>query len=90
MKKVKIMLAVIAVLATTGGVLAFRISESKRFIQVCTSMTINGRCRPGPCQGNPIPVKFGGNIPLICYSSVLSIPVCNQLVCERVGQTFPQ
>jgi hypothetical protein len=92
MKKLRIMLAAIIVLSTAGGVLAFKISEAKRNIRICTlEPDDNGKCPLRLCGGLPFGAKFGANIPEICYSSVPpSVNFCNQLLCTRIGQTLPQ
>jgi hypothetical protein len=92
MKKVKIMLAVIAVLATAGGVLAFRISESKRFIQICTRPILSGEvCQVVPCLNPPVPRKFLDVRPFnVCYYSLPPGHNCNEFLCTFKGFTAPQ
>jgi hypothetical protein len=91
MKKVKIMLAVMVVLTTAGGVLAFRISEAKRGIAICTREMLGSQCPPGRgCLDQEIWRRLGGGIPNICYSSRPPNMPCNQLKCELPIQTLPQ
>jgi hypothetical protein len=85
------MLAVIIVLTTAGGVLAYRISESKRFIQICTRPILsNGECQVIACLNPPIPRKFIDGTPNICYYSLPPGRNCNELLCTFKGRTALQ
>jgi hypothetical protein len=93
MKRVKIMLAVIAFLTTAGGVLAFKISEAKRSIQICTAPLFDGYCPPQlQCKGGmPIGRRFApvGPVP-ICYTYFIGLGGCDQRLCPLQGFTLPE
>jgi hypothetical protein len=84
MKKVKIMLMCICLVAVAGGVMAFKARTIQRF---CTAATVNGNC-PLYCPNlaNIITAAAGGNI--ICTAPPLLVAPPNQHSCtyEIMGQ----
>jgi hypothetical protein len=92
MKRVKILLAVIVILSTAGGVLAFKMNEARRGIRVCTAPTINGECPLDlMCQGAPIFRKLGQDEINLCYTSyVPNVSDCRFFKCTISGETLPE
>jgi hypothetical protein len=83
MKRVKIMLMSICLVAVAGGVLAFKARHPQRF---CTAATINGAC-PNFCPSlaQVIVTASGSNI--ICTAPPVVVGI-NQNACtfETMGQ----
>lgn len=87
MKRVRIILAVIIVLGTAGGVLAFKINEAKRNLLVCTAPLVNNVCQL-PCNpGLPLPRKVVIGGPVICYTIVPQLVNCGSRLCLVSVQT---
>jgi len=85
MRKVKIMLTAITILATVGGVLAFK---AKRSQVICWASTINGMCPPNlPCDHWTIgKTTLSGGI-LRCTTTGLNHADCLTKICPVLART---
>ena len=83
MKKVKLMLLSLTVLATVGGALAFSVKGPQRF---CTAATVNNSCVNVACPNDRTGIQ-NGTQPFICTtptSGIVATPCKN-----AAGTTLP-
>jgi hypothetical protein len=85
MNKVKIVLSVIVIMTTIGGVAAFK--ATKRNMAMCTTIMIgSGLCPTGRlCGPQPISAKFVNDNPNICVAAVF-VTNCHTF-CEVLKNT---
>ncbi|SEW39191.1 hypothetical protein SAMN05428988_5018 [Chitinophaga sp. YR573] len=78
MNKVKILLSVIIILSTVGGIFAFK--TTKRDTVICTISMLNGTCPSMRSCDTAVAVKFRLGLPNACYTTIIST-ACKDTYC---------